>query len=157
MSGAKSRRWLVRAAIAASITLAFVSLYAPPNYVAEQFAIRPGWISAEILAIFAIAFAAIAVGDTVALWARRGPRTLRPSGIVSFVTGVLCGLFALSLWFAFLSVPVAPIGIAAAAIALRKETTNGEGHSLLNLAGLFLNVVALGFVLAQVISATLWP
>jgi hypothetical protein len=120
-----SRRWLVRAAIATGITFAFVYLYAPPHYVAEQFAIRPDRISAE-------------------------------SGVVSFVTGVLCGFFALSLWFALLSVLVAPIGMAAGSIALRKETTNGEGHSLLNLAGLVLNLVALGFVLSQVISATIW-
>jgi hypothetical protein len=103
-----------------------------------------------------VVFALLWLADVSIAWARREPRKLRPTGIVSFATGLISGIFALTLWLAFLALVVAPIGVGAACFALREETTNREGHSLLNPAGLLLNFVALGVLVSQVITATIW-
>ena len=150
------KRFLLRAAIAAGVTAALVFAITPPHYLRDQFEIRPDRLTGQIAAVFAVVFALVFLGDAIGSWAKRGPRTLRASGILSFVTGLVSGMFALTLWLAFLAVPVAPIGIGAAWVALRAERANKEGHSLLNLAGLLLNVTALGVFASQIITATIW-
>lgn len=150
------RRWLVRAALAAGVTWAVVYVITPPRFVWHQLEAYPGRTIGQLTAVFAVVLVLVVLGDMLVTWATRRPRRLRTSAVVSFVTGLLSGLFTLSLWFAFLSLPVAPIGIAAAWLALRRETAAGEGHSLMNLVGLILNLLALGVVASQVISATVW-
>ncbi len=149
-------RWFFRILLAAGFTSALVFVMTPSGYLADQFQIRPWPIAGQLLAVFAVVFLLVLLGDTIVSWATRKPRTLRMSGVFSFVTGLISGVFALTLWLACLAVFVAPIGIASAWFTLHHEIKEGEGHSLINLAGLLLNAVALGVFISQIITSTVW-
>jgi len=149
-------RWALRTFIAIGITAALAIACTPPHYLEDQFQVNRAFILGSLAGIFAGAFLAVWIADKVIIWARRRPRTLRGSGIVSFVTGLASAFFALTLWLAVLAVGVAPVGIAAAWLALRDEAIEQEGHSLLNLIGLLLNIVALAVFASQIITATIW-
>ncbi len=149
-------RSIGRLALAMVLTAALVYAMTPPGFVRDQIEVNAVRTVAEIVGVFAAVFVLMLLGEIVIRWATRRPRTMRISGWVSLLTGLLSGLFAITLWLAFLAVPVAPIGIAAAGYVLRRETIEREGHSLVNLAGLLLNVVALGVFVSQIITATIW-
>ncbi len=150
------RRWLGRVLVAAAFTSALAFLITPPGYLTRQFQAYPLWIAGQLLAVFLVAFIVVLLLEKLIAWAARGHRTLRAGGVLSFVTGIVSGLCALTLWLAFVSVPVAPVGLVSAFFVLRSEVARGEGHSLVNIAGITLNILALGTFISQVITATVW-
>ena len=150
------QRLLGRVLVAAAFTSALAFLITPSGYLTRQFHVRPLWIVGQLLAVFLVAFIVLLLVEKLIAWAVRGNRNLRAGGVLSFITGIVSGLCALTLWLAFVSVPVAPVGLASAFFVLRSEIARGEGHSLMNLAGIILNIVALGIFISQVITATVW-
>ncbi|HSP14518.1 MAG TPA: hypothetical protein VLV78_07195 [Thermoanaerobaculia bacterium] len=149
-------RWIRLLALAIALTTALVVAITPPHFVRDQIEVATARTVAQLLGIFAAVLVLLFLGELVVRWASRRPRTLRISGLVSLLTGLLSGLLALTLWLAFLAVPLALIGIAAAWYALRLETIDRGGHSLVNLTGLLLNLAALAVFVFQIITATIW-
>jgi hypothetical protein len=145
------RRWLLRALVAGCITAALVYVVPPGSYLQEQFESYRLRLMSDIAGVLVVVFLLVVIGDHLLIWATRGERVLRTAGLVSLFTGLASGLFAATLWFAFLSVPIAPVGIAAAIMTLRREKREqSEGHSIANLIGLVLNLTALGVFVSQI-------
>jgi len=130
-------RWFYRAVIATAVTAAWGYLWIPPNI--GEHPLELPQIRTELAMIFVGALAIVWFADAVIASARRRPYPLRRSVVVSFITGLLCAIFALSWSLAMLSVLLAPAGIAAGLIARRKERASNEQHAGLNLIGLILN------------------
>ena len=156
MERSRRNRWLLRATVAAGTTVALVHVITPPGHVAGQLASYPRRLITQLSLVLAAVFLLVWAADAVRAWASRRPRTIRGSGIVCLATGIVSALLAATLWLAVLALPIAPIGVVAGLVVLRRETVNGEGHSLANLVGLVLNLGALGVLAAQVVTATIW-
>jgi hypothetical protein len=152
----KWRPMLMRMAVATSAASVIVFLNTPPGYVRDQFGIHPFYMGGVLMLIATLVFALLLVGQIVISWATRADRVLRRGGVVSCITGSFSAFCGLTLWLAFFAIPTIAIGVVAACLVLRREMRDSEGHSLVNLTGLVLNLVTFGIVLSQVITATIW-
>ncbi|MFL6245247.1 MAG: hypothetical protein ACJ74H_04430 [Thermoanaerobaculia bacterium] len=86
----KRKRLVVRVVAAIGGTCAIAFLNTPPGYIRDQFVIHPLDMGGVLIAIAAVLFILLLLGQMVVSWATRGDRTLRREGVVSCMISESC-------------------------------------------------------------------